>query len=261
VGYIRLIHWKTDEAQERAQRLEAAGYQVVSAPFDRDALRALKDDPPQAVVIDLSGLPSHGRDMALNVRSYKATRHIPLVFVGGQREKVEKLKALLPDAFYTTWQDIAATLKEAMANPPSEPVVPESVMDAYTGTPLPKKLGIKAGSVVSLVNAPNGFQATLGDLPAGVELLWDREPSADLTLWFASSRADLEQRVETMAPLAQQSGLWIIWPKKTSGVASDLSQNVVRDVAVAAGLVDFKVASVDETWSGLRVTHTRGRVK
>ena len=165
--YVRLIHWKETEAEERADRLRALGYEVASGSVDRDALRALRENPPEPVVIDLSRLPSHARDVAIGIRSYKGTRNVPLVFVYGQPEKVEKVKALLPDALYTTWRDIGGELEGAIAHPPAEPEVPRSVMDAYLGTPLPKKLGIKSGSVVSLVNTPEGFEATLGELPKG----------------------------------------------------------------------------------------------
>jgi CheY-like chemotaxis protein len=252
VNHIRLIHWNADEALNRAQQLAALGHQVVTDPFDRNALRAMREDPPQAVVIDLSRLPSQGRDAAVAIRSYKATRHVPLVFVGGQREKLEKTRALLPDAVYTTWEDIDTALQEAIAHPPSKPVVPRSVMEAYSGAPLPKKLGIRPNSIVSLVGAPDGFQATLGELPEGVELRTQVHTGSSLTLWFARSRDELESGIERMSSLGDSGGLWILWPKKSSHVESDLSEGVVRQVALASGLVDFKVCSVDETWSALR---------
>jgi CheY-like chemotaxis protein len=252
VGYVRLIHWNVDEAELRAEELRSAGYEVVSGPIDRSALQELRNEPPDAVIFDLCRLPSQGRDMALSIRKYKATRKVPLVFVGGDSAKVQRIKALLPDAVYTTWEDIEPALQKAVVNKPSDPVVPKSVMDAYAGTPLPKKLGIKAGSVVSLVNPPEGFTATLGDLPGGAELVNGEGSNADIILWFTRSRSDLEEGVQTVAPQAGRVGLWIIWPKKSSGVESDLSQTVVREVAMAADLVDFKVASIDETWSGLR---------
>jgi CheY-like chemotaxis protein len=254
VGYIRLIHWNDTEAQERADRLRALGYEVALGDFDRDALLAAREDAPQAVVIDLSRVPSRGRDMALALRSYKDTRHVPLVFVGGDPLKVERLRALLPDAVYTTWENVARALGEAIAHPPAEPVVPSSVMEAYAGTPLSRKLGIKAGSVVYLAGAPADFEATLGHLPPGATLHRHSQEGPDLTLWFAESRAELDRGIAAMAERAEKGGLWIIWPKKSSGVDSDLSQTVVRQVAISAGLVDFKVCSVDKTWSGLRFT-------
>jgi len=254
VGYIRLIHWNADDAEQRAEQLRSAGYEAVSAPFDSAALQALRTEPPDAVLIDLSRAPSQGRDVGVNIRRYKATRHVPLLFVDGEPQKVERIKALLPDAAYATWKNIADVLEEAIAHPPAEPVVPESVMDAYAGTPLPRKLGIKTGSVVSLAGAPEGFEATLGHLPPGATLHRHSQEDPDLILWFTTSRAQLEQGISEMAERADRGGLWIIWPKKSAGLESDLAQTVVRRVAMAAGLVDFKVCSVDETWSGLRFT-------
>jgi hypothetical protein len=249
-----MVHWKAEEAEERAERIRDAGYEVVSRPLNPARLRQLRDDPPLAVVIDLSRLPSQGRDLGLNIRKYKATRHVPLVFVEGETQKVARIKELLPDAVYATWQDIRNSLKRAIAQPPTEPVVPDSVMAPFRGTPLPMKLGVKAGSVVALVEAPERFDETLGDLPEGIVLRHDVGAPPDLTLYFARSRKELESRIEGLAASAEKGRLWIIWPKKSSGVASDLSQNVVREVGLAAGLVDFKVCSVDETWSGLRFT-------
>ena len=254
MGYLRLIHWKAEETAERAERIRSAGYEVVSEPLSPARLREIRDDPPLAVVIDLSRLPSQGRDLGLNIRKYKATRQVPLVFVGGDPEKVARIKELLPDAVYTSWSRIASALKRAIANPPQDPVVPESVMAPYKGTPLPKKLGIKADSVVALVSAPDGFEETLGELPEGVSVRRQARQPLDLTLWFVRSRKDLEHRIDKMRNFAQNGGLWIIWPKKASGIDSDVSQTIVREVGLGAGLVDFKVCSVDETWSGLRFT-------
>ena len=254
MGYVRLIHWKAEEAKERAQRIRSAGYEVVSEPLNPARVRELRDNPPLAVVIDLSRLPSQGRDLALNIRKYKATRHVPLVLVDGDPEKVARIKDLLPDAVYTNWSRIESSLKLAIAHAPAQPVVPDSVMAPFRGTPLPKKLGIKPDSVVALVSAPDGFEDTLGELPEGVTVRRQARQPLDLTLWFVRSRKDLEHRIDKMRNFAQSGGLWIVWPKKASGIASDLSQTVVREVGLGAGLVDFKVCSVDETWSGLRFT-------
>ncbi len=254
MGYVRLIHWKGEEIEERAERIRRAGYEVVSELLNPAQVRELRDDPPLAMVIDLSRLPSQGRDLGLNIRMYKATRHVPLVFVDGAPEKVARIKELLPDAAYTSWSQIGASLKDAIAHPPAEPVVPDSVMAPFRGTPLPKKLGMKADSVLALVNAPEGFEEILGDLPEDVVLHHDVCAPAELTLWFTRSREELESRIEGLTASAEKGGLWIMWPKKSSGVATDLSQNVVREVGLGAGLVDFKVCSVDETWSGLRFT-------
>jgi CheY-like chemotaxis protein len=206
---IRLIHWNATEAQERALELRSLGYQVAHEPLDSAGLRALREDPPSAVVIDLSRLPSHGRDVALSLRKYKTTRHVPLVLVDGEAMKVQRIKELLPDAVYTTWSDIEGSLEKPIPHPAQDPVVPNSVFDAYSGTPLPKKLGIKAGSVVALVDAPERFEATLGELPEGVRLLRKAVESNDMILWFVRSRRDLEDRIEENTDLSRHKTLTV----------------------------------------------------
>jgi hypothetical protein len=120
----------------------------------------------------------------------------------------------------------------------------------YSGTPLPKKLGIKEGTRVALIGAPPGFD--VGPLPAGALLRRGARGAADLTLWFVRSRKELAAGVRAMVPRSEDSGLWIVWAKKTSPLAGDVNENDVRDTGLAAGMVDFKVCAVDLDWSGLR---------
>ncbi len=124
----------------------------------------------------------------------------------------------------------------------------------YSGTPLPRKLGIAPGARVLLAGAPAGFEDdTLGPLP-GVELhrRAGRAPY-DVVLAFAPDRSALERRFRpSSARLTSAGGLWVLWPKRSSGVVTDLDENVVREHGLAAGLVDNKVCAVDATWSALR---------
>ncbi len=128
----------------------------------------------------------------------------------------------------------------------------------YSGTPLPKKLGIKPGTTVLLVGAPRGWEPTLGELPEGVAVKRGSIAKADTILWFASSAKELRGGVRKAAR-AFTVGLWIAWPKKASGAATDLTEDVVRGTAIAAGLVDFKVCAIDATWSGLRFARRKER--
>ncbi len=128
-------------------------------------------------------------------------------------------------------------------------------MAGYSGTPLARKLGIKAGHNVGLISAPDEMRHLLGDLPDGVQIrdsLRTRAPF-DVLLFFTTSAATLEKR---FAPLAQRlvsnGGLWVAWPKKASGLKSDLTGDTVRAIGLKSGLVDNKVCAIDETWSGLR---------
>jgi CheY-like chemotaxis protein len=254
---LRLIHWKAVEAEKRATTLEAAGYAVDRTPFSRVAFKELAETPPSAVVIDLTRMPSQGRDVAVSLRKAHATRRIPIVFVGGDQEKVDRIREILPDATYTSWSRVRSSLRRAIAHPPDDPVQPESIFAAYAGTPLPKKLGIKKHSVVALVGAPESFLKRLGPLPEGVVVRRGARGRCDLAIWFAKSRRELESRVEKLGAFAGDGGLWITWPKKASGVRSDLTQAIVRSVGLASGLVDYKVCAIDQTWSGLKFTRRR----
>lgn len=128
-------------------------------------------------------------------------------------------------------------------------------MAGYSGTPLVQKLGVKEGARVALVAAPAGFRRTLGRLPADAALAADAGDGDpfDVIVFFAQSAAELRKEfAELSQRLMPAGGLWVAWPKKASGVATDLTESLVRDVGLAAGLVDNKVCAVDETWSGLR---------
>jgi hypothetical protein len=124
-------------------------------------------------------------------------------------------------------------------------------MAGYSGTPLVKKLGIKPASTLALLSAPDGFPRLLKGLPADLRLLGRRPAGADVTIWFVTRQRDLDRRIAEVAA-AMGPGLWIAWPKKTSGKPSDLTENLVRDAGLACGLVDYKVCAIDETWSGLK---------
>ena len=127
-------------------------------------------------------------------------------------------------------------------------------MAGYSGTPLPRKLGIRAGHRVALLRAPEGFEETLGELPPDVSVRRRlRAGPIDVIVAFVRSRSELERGLETWrAALDPAGGLWIAWPKKSSGVSTDLSDGMVRDAGLATGLVDNKVCAIDATWSGLR---------
>lgn len=256
---IRLIHWNAPEARERVEVLESGANDVEFGPFVRGTIAALRESPPDAIVIDLGRIPSQGRDIAITLRKNKGTRFIPIIFAGGDPEKIPRIRNLLPDATYATWENIHGALREAMGRPPADPVVPDSTFQAYAATPLARKLGIKAGSTVLLINAPGGFERTLEGLLEGVELTRQPKIKCDLVIWFTRSRRELEEGVVRVGELAGRGGLWIAWPKKASDVETDLTQNVVREVGLASGLVDYKVSSFDEIWSGLRFARRRNR--
>lgn len=246
---MRLVHFAESEGLERQKQLEALGFEVA---FDfGDSLfvsRQIKAGPPDAVVIDLSRLPSGGREVAHSVRTTKATRHLPIVFVDGEPEKVEKTRQFIPDATFTSWGRIKTALPKAIARPIKNPVVPDH--NAW-GKPTVAKLGVKPGFKVALLGSPKGFAEILKPLPPSVKFTARPEADADIYICFAKSAPELQAHLLTVRDADRHKTLWLAWPKKASGLKTELDGNVVRETGLRAGWVDFKVCALDDTWSGL----------
>ena len=135
-------------------------------------------------------------------------------------------------------------------------------MAGYSGTPLVKKLGIKPGFNIAFVNAPSGYANEL-ELPANVIINSRAGKLLDFAQLFVKSEKELKAKFSEYAKRLNASGmLWVSWPKKSSGVATDVSEGTVRAIGLAAGLVDVKICAVDEVWSGLKfVFRLRDRPK
>ena len=129
-------------------------------------------------------------------------------------------------------------------------------MAGYSGTPLLKKLGIKQGFTVSFVNAPKQFPQELGALPADVTVTTKLTKPVDLAILFAPSKKSLARDFSKLARKLLSTGiLWVAWPKKSSGVSTDLSFASVQEIGLKAGLVDVKICAIDEVWSGLKFVY------
>ncbi|MEM8960346.1 MAG: DUF3052 domain-containing protein [Acidobacteriota bacterium] len=123
----------------------------------------------------------------------------------------------------------------------------------YSGTPLAKKLGIKAGTVVVTIDAPESYRDLLGPLPEDVSFAPELGDENGFIHVFVTSRSHLEERFSDYATRLRKDGiLWISWPKKSAKIETDLSRDVIREIGLEGGLVDTKVCAVDETWSGLK---------
>ena len=131
-------------------------------------------------------------------------------------------------------------------------------MAGYSGTPLSKKLGIRDGDRVALLGAPPSVRDDLEPLPAGARVTTSARGSLDVIVSFHDRRADLERRIPQLLEVLDVDGaIWMAWPKKASGVPTDLTEDVQREIWLPLGLVDTKVCAIDETWSGLRLCWRR----
>ena len=248
---IVLVHWNADEAIERAQKLAGLGHKVTTLSNSKqENLQNVRNSPPELFVIDSSRIPSQGREIAGYFRRLKITRNARIIFVGGHEDHIAKTRKLLPDATFAHWSGIKNAIDKALRDVPKVPAVP-GTMAGYSGTPLPKKLGIREASLVLLVNAPDRFERKLEPFPKGAEFTEDAR-RANVAVLFVKSQADLVRDFRPLAKkLAEKVAFWISWPKKASGVATDLNENFVREFGLGEGWVDYKICAIDETWSGL----------
>ena len=248
---ILLVHWNQAEAAERAQKLAKLGHEVTTLWNSKDSSQFKPNGtPPDLFVIDLGRIPSHGREIAGYFRRQKATRNVPILFLGGDGGHIAKTRNLLPDASFSEWRSIKSAIAKAVISAPQMPVVP-GTMAGYSGTPLPKKLGIRENSRVVLVNSPQRFERKLEPLPENAQIVEDA-PAANVAVLFVKSEADLVRDFGNLArSLPQKVAFWITWPKQASGIKTDLKEGIIREFGLAHEWVDYKICAIDETWSGL----------
>jgi Protein of unknown function (DUF3052) len=247
VTRVLVIHRDTQEAIERASRLRSLGFDATPyLSLGAKGFRGIRQDPPHAILIDLTRLPSYGKAMGVLLRQQKSLGGIPLVFVEGDPDKAAQVRALLPDAAYTTWAKADAAIQRAIRQAPQEAVPPRD-----SGTPLLTKLGIGEGSSVAVLHPPEGFalpgvraQKQVGDV--------------DVVLLFFRSSVALGRELPDLAGMMRKGRrVWVLWPKKASGADSDLTMVRIREMASSFGLVDYKVCAVDATWSAMTLGKRR----
>ena len=250
---VLVIHRKPEIAVERARRLsseglEAAAYRALGAR----AFREIRANPPDAILIDLTELPSYGRAMAVLLREQKSTRNIPLVFLKGDPEKAARVREVLPDAVFATWPNVAPVILRTIERAPEEGAPPN-----VAGIPLVKKLRIQEGSVVAILEAPENIRKMLGPLPKGVRIE-KKVAGADLILFFVKSAAALGRVLPRLAAqMIPGRTLWVCWPKRTSSTPCDLTLISIREMVSHYDMVDSKICAVDATWSGAAITKRR----
>jgi CheY-like chemotaxis protein len=237
---VRLVHWNAQEAEPLVESLEAAGHSIEhTSSIGSGIMKYLRASLPDAVVIDLSRQPSHGREIAVAIRTGKTIKHLPILFVDGDPEKVEAIRRVLPDAIYTTRPRLVAALKRA--KPVENPVRPTPMMERFGNRTAAQKLGINAKTRVTLIDPPLDYERLIGPLP---------EPGTGpgLILWFTHDPASFYARLPRMRAMAAHSRLWILWRKNK---VDQLDGGLIRRTAIDVGLVDYKICSVDATWSGM----------
>jgi hypothetical protein len=259
---VRLIHWKKAEAAEHFKVLEDAGYAIEYDEQLRPGLmKEWRENPPDAFAIDLSRLPSHGKEIAIALRQYKQTRTVPLVFCGGDAGKVSAIRELLPDAAYCEVKGLTRAIQRSLKKPVKDPVRPTAMMDRYAARSTAEKLGVKEASVVALLNPPRDVEAILAPLPKHRELreVDSGDPDAAVHLCFVKDPADLPLALSELRSVAARSKVWIAWRKGGKREAGDVTEDLVRNQALDLGLVDYKICSINAVWSAIAFALKRPR--
>ncbi len=257
---VRLVSWNDDTARVRARQLKALGFKVEARPLREcgGVVGHFRDLAPDAVVLDLDRLPSHGREVGTMLRDSKSTRHLPLVFAGGAADKAERIRRELPDAVFTPWEEIGDAVSAAIAHPVANPVKARSHADRSAATPLLQKFGIKTGMQVAVLGGFEGFEELLGELPAGAALVKRFGTETRLGLYIVRSERELADVFEHAAGrLSEAASFWTIYPKQTKRAKTTFNENDVRELGLAQGFVDYKVCSVNAEWSGLKFSRRR----
>ena len=245
---VYLFHWPLGAASGLAAQLETDGFSVTRHTGTQGTkAKQILESGAAAVVIDLSKLPSHGGAIAAWVRGTKSLRHLPIVFVNGDPVKVERMKQKIPDAVYTGQRGLPAALRRAIREgAPAHPVIPPQMMESTRSTA--EKMGIRPGDRVAVLDAPRGYAQILGPLPPGATLLEDAAGDCAVVIWFIHDATGYRAALPQRRQLAAQHKLWVAWPK---GRRDGLNSNLVRETGIGMGLVDYKICSIDEHWSGI----------
>jgi hypothetical protein len=244
---VRLLHWNAAEAAPLINSLTRAGFQVeYDEVVDSRLMRTWREDPPAAILVDLSRLPSRGREIAIALRQSKKTRLVPIVFFDGAAEKVRAIRAILPDANYCSAAELVNTAKRAQ--PLASAIQPADMMNRYGTRTTAQKLGVKAGDRVAVVGAPRDVGRILGELPERVEMV---EEDGAVTLCFVHSVDDLRADISRVRALAAKTKLWFVWRKKGAAGHCGVTETLVRETGIDLGLVDYKICSVDHTWTAM----------
>jgi NarL family two-component system response regulator YdfI len=179
----------------------------------------------------------------LGISEHTVKTHVASIFA-----KIEGVRRVLPDAVYTPMSRLRTALRSAIANPPADPLKPAQMMERWGSRTTAQKLGIAKNSRVFVIDPPSGYARAVGELPGGASFEEESADGCALALWFVHGIAEFHAALPRMRTLASRSRLWILWRKSRQ---DGLNGNLIRSGAIDVGLVDYKICSINETWSAM----------
>jgi hypothetical protein len=245
-----------DDLKSRIKGFTVEGY----VPVPGEGLKGLVEKrPPDALLICLDRLPSNGHAVGHHFRTRKATRGIPIVFVGGLPEKTEKIRKAFPHVHFCPWDTVSKTLDLAIANPPvgMGPLKTSSYAE-HTGRAIYEKLGIREGMRLALLGAPATLDKLVPDIPFEVDVTDQPERDTDVALWFARRPEEIEDGLAWITGRMAKPRVWIFYPRTLKKSASGLTWTSIMETAAAFGLAQYKLMRLNEDWSGVVFGKSRG---
>jgi hypothetical protein len=250
---VLLLHWKQEEIASLTGRIH--GFEILPyVPGKGAGMKGLAAEPvPDVLLISLERQPSNGHAVAHVYHQRKATRHVPVVFAGGDPVKVAKIRAALPWARFCGWDTVSQVLAEAVANPiPSIAAASQSSMSAQR--PLYAKLGLTEGMHVALLAAPASLHRLVPDLPFELEIGEQPERDTTLTLWFVRSVGEVDDGFAWISSRMKRPRIWVFYARgkaKSKVGDTSLTWGLLSEKAAAFGLAQFKVLRLNEIWTGV----------
>jgi CheY-like chemotaxis protein len=252
---IRYIHWNAAEADEYIEKLRNQGFDVeYDERPNSHHFAEWRTTPPDLFLIDLTRLPSHGREAGVALRNYKALRTVPIVFLDGEPEKAEQVKQILPDAIYVQAAKLVPTLKRVLrTGPVKQAAKPVAMMERYGNRSIAQKVGIEPHSAVALWESPGQIEQMLEGLPDGVHWVEPDDERATLAILFARDEESVDEAFLLALRHPHLKKIWVARRKAGTGPKKlgAVSENLVRETGLARGFVDYKVCALSNEWSGL----------
>ncbi|HYZ87048.1 MAG TPA: hypothetical protein VE621_21715 [Bryobacteraceae bacterium] len=248
-----LVHWNESEAEARVREASSkgVGLELLRLQPGR-TVQTIRSVNPEALLIDLTRMPSNGRAVASVLRSQRSTCHIPILFVGGEPQKVEKALADAPGSQWCEWENIAKAIPKLLAT------APKTVAKHHSEVPVAKKLNLLGGKTICVLNAPESFLALLESVD-GLTVHDQLNRKFDSVLLFTTTMNELEAGLAAIFRRTFELPLTLAWPKRASGADSELSMPLLREYLKEFGYIDYKVASIDKTWSAMLFSRARKR--
>lgn len=259
---VRLIHWNAEEAEPLLALLKRAGHTVdYDAKFTSKMFKEIRTSPPDAMVIDLTRMPSHGRYVAFSMRQSPKTRQVPVVLVDGDPDKVAITKRQVPDMFFTTRAKLLTAIKAAQKQRVANPIAPGRLFSYHTRTAA-QKMGIGKNARVGVIDGPRDYERVIGEVEEGVEFVEGARPDCTMLIWFVTDPDTFLEMLPRMRALMSKIArmrLWVLWKKGGTTRSGAVTQPLIREAGQEFGMVDYKICAVDKNWSGIALTIKKAR--